>query len=172
MAASSEFIAQITRCQRELHAFITSIVWNLAEADDVLQETNLALWQKAKEYDESREFLPWAMRFAQLQSLAWLKRRRRLPAVLGDGFLEQMASEAVAESPLFEAERRALSTCLEKLPREYRELIGRRYEPDASMPAMAAARRTNPKALSEMLRRIRHSLLACIEKTLAEESLT
>jgi len=39
MALSAEFVAQITRRQRRLHAFILSMVWNPAEADDVLQET-------------------------------------------------------------------------------------------------------------------------------------
>ena len=58
MAASAEFVTQITRVQRQLHAFILSVVWDMAEADDVLQETNLVLWQKADEFDRSRDFLP------------------------------------------------------------------------------------------------------------------
>ena len=77
MAESAEFVTQITRAQRQLHAFILSMVWNPAEADDVLQETNLVLWEKSGEFDGSRPFLPWAMRFAQLQAMAWLKRRQR-----------------------------------------------------------------------------------------------
>jgi hypothetical protein len=35
---------------------------------------------------------------------------------------------------------------------------------------MAAAAKIAPKALSERLRRIRHTLLECVRKTLAEES--
>jgi DNA-directed RNA polymerase specialized sigma24 family protein len=53
------------------------MVWHPVEADDVLQKTNLVLWQKAAEFDESRPFLPWAIRFAQLQALAYLKRLHR-----------------------------------------------------------------------------------------------
>ena len=45
MAVSAEFVAQITKSQRQLHAFILSMVWNPVEADDVLQETNLVLWE-------------------------------------------------------------------------------------------------------------------------------
>ena len=70
MAESAEFVTQITKVQRQLHAFILSMVWNPAEAEDVLQETNLVLWEKAAEYDPSRPFLPWAMRFAQFQAMA------------------------------------------------------------------------------------------------------
>ena len=70
MAESAEFVTQIARSQRQLHAFS-----NPGDADDVLQQINLVLWEKAAELDGSRPFLPWAMRFAQLQALAWLKRR-------------------------------------------------------------------------------------------------
>ena len=51
MSVSAEFAVQMTKCQRKLHAFIVSLVWNPADADDVLQETNLVLWQKAAEFD-------------------------------------------------------------------------------------------------------------------------
>ena len=43
MSASAEFVTEITRVQRQLHAFILTMVWNPIEADDVLQETNLVL---------------------------------------------------------------------------------------------------------------------------------
>jgi RNA polymerase sigma-70 factor (ECF subfamily) len=54
--ASAEFVTQITREQRQLHAFVLSLVWNPSDADEVLQETNLALWEKAAEFDGSRPF--------------------------------------------------------------------------------------------------------------------
>lgn len=170
MAASARFVAELTRCQRHLHAFICSVVWNLAEADDVLQETNLVLWQKADHYDDSRDFLTWAMRFAQLQSMAWLKRRHRLPDLLKPRVLELMVSEAIAEAAELDAHRRALSACIEKLPADHRSLIVRRYGGAASVNEMAAARQTSPKALSELLRRIRRALLNCIMKSLTEEA--
>jgi RNA polymerase sigma-70 factor, ECF subfamily len=49
-------------------------------------------------------------------------------------------------------------------------LIARRYQPGGSVNALSGERGTTPKALSEMLRRIRHSLLLCIERTLAQEA--
>jgi len=38
------------------------MVRNAADADDVLQETNLVLWRKTADFDPAREFMPWAMR--------------------------------------------------------------------------------------------------------------
>jgi len=170
MAESAQFVTQITRAQRQLHAFILSMVWNPAEADDVLQETNLVLWEKSDEFDESRPFLPWAMRFAQLQAMAWLKRRQRQQdrLVFDDDLVKLLADEAAAE-PAFEARWHALASCLGKLRSEQRALIARRYEPEASVKEMAEAAGTTPKAVSDKLRRIRRALLDCIQQTLAEE---
>lgn len=172
MTASAKFITEITRNQRQLHAFVLSLVWHPVEADDVLQETNLMLWQKASEFNDSRPFLPWAIRFAQLQALAHLKRlhRQHDRLLIDDDLAKIMADEAAAEETLFEARRFALADCLQKLTPRQRELVWRRYEPDATVADMAAAAKIAPKALSERLRRIRHTLLDCVRKTLAEES--
>ena len=170
MSASAEFVTEITRVQRQLHAFILTTVWNPIEADDVLQETNLVLWQKAAEFDSSREFLPWAMRFAQYQSMSWLKQRQQ--ARFDDALAGMMADEAAIEDKAFEARRMALATCLQKLSAEQRELVMRRYEPGASVNGIAAEGKTTPKAISDRLRRIRHALLLCIQRAIAQEAFT
>lgn len=168
MPPSAQFIADITAAQRPLHAFLSSVVWNIADADEVLQETNLALWRKADDYDPTRPFLPWAIGFAQMQVKAWLQRRERVPLVFDDAVIERLATQAAADSPRLDAVRRALADCVHKLSPDHRELIAIRYEPEARVGKIAASRSVAPKALSETLRRIRAKLLACIEKTLAD----
>jgi RNA polymerase sigma-70 factor (ECF subfamily) len=172
MTASAVFVTQITRAQRQMHAFILSMVWNAMEADDVLQQTNLVLWEKSAEFDASRPFLPWAMQFAQWQALAWLKSRRRQQQrlVIDDDLAKLLADEAAADEPAFEARRHALASCLQKLRPEQRELIALRYEPEASVNALAEAGGVSAKAISDRLRRIRHALLECIQKVIAEEA--
>lgn len=172
MAVSAEFITQITGAQRQLHAFILSVVWHSAEADDILQETNLVLWEKAGEFDASRPFLPWAMRFAQLQAMAWLKKKQRQQQrlVYDEGLIQLLAAETAADTVAFEARQHALATCLQKLPGPQRDLIARRYEPEASVNAIAEAAGITPKALSDRLRRIRRALLDCIQQTLVKEA--
>ncbi len=167
---SADFIAQVTRSQRLLHSFILSLVWSPSDADDVLQETNLVLWQKAAEFDPARDFMPWAMRFAQFQALAHLQRRRRSRLAFDDALLAQIADEAVAAAGVGEARRLALHACLAKLPDDQRRLIAARYEPGGSVNALAAARGTTPKALSELLRRIRRALLLCMERSLSRQA--
>ncbi len=171
MPASDDFVALLTNAQRKLHAYIFSLVWNPADADDILQETNLVLLKKASEFDASRDFLPWALTIARFQTLAGLKRRQRLRFVFDDALAASLAEDAAREDPVLEARRLALATCLQKLPVAHRELLIRRYEPKAVVGEMAAALGLSLKALSDRLRRIREKLLGCITSTLAEEAL-
>ena len=171
MPASDDFVALLTGSQRRLHAYIFSLVWNPADADDILQETNIVLLKKAAEYDSSRDFLPWAITIARFQALAGLKRRQRLRFVFDDTLAMFLADDAAREDPVLEARRLALATCLQKLPAANRDLLVRRYEPKAVVGDMAAALGLKLKTLSDRLRRIRQKLLDCINRTLAEEAL-
>jgi RNA polymerase sigma-70 factor, ECF subfamily len=168
---SADFLAEVTRAQRSLYGFIATLIWRPADVEDVLQETNLVLWRKAAEFDASREFMPWALRIAQLQSMAHLKKQRRRPLYQTD-LLERIADEAVASVATADVRRQALANCLQKLPEKHRRLVATRYEPGASVNAMAATAGKQPKAVSETLRRIRRTLLDCIERTLAVEAAT
>jgi len=165
-----DFLSRVSRSQRSLYAFILTLVRQPADAEDVLQETNVVLWQKADEFDSTREFMPWALRIAQRQALAHLKRRQRLPRTFDEALLAVLADEAVAEAAEFDPRRRALAGCLQKLPERQRGLIATRYEPGGSVNELARRSGKSPKAISETLRRIRRTLLDCIERTVAREA--
>jgi RNA polymerase sigma-70 factor (ECF subfamily) len=167
---SADFLSRVTRAQRSLYAFILTLVRQPADADDVLQETNLVMWRKANEFDATRDLMPWAMRIAQLQAMAHLKRQRRIPASFDEALLAVLADEAIAEAKELDPRRRALAGCLQKLPGHQRELIATRYEPGGSVKELALQAGKTPKAISEMLRRIRQVLLECIEQTVAREA--
>ena len=102
--------------------------------------------------------------------MSWLKQRQQ--ARFDDALAGMMADEAAIEDKAFEARRMALATCLQKLSAEQRELVMRRYEPGASVNGIAAEGKTTPKAISDRLRRIRHALLLCIQRAIAQEAFT
>jgi RNA polymerase sigma-70 factor, ECF subfamily len=168
---SAEFLTQVTRAQRSLYGFIATLVWRPSDVEDVLQETNLVLWRKAAEFDSSRDFMPWALRIAQLQAMAHLKKQRKRPLYDSD-LLNRIADDAISGATAADGRRQALAHCLQKLPEKHRQLVASRYEPGASVNVMAAAMGKQPKAVSETLRRIRRMLLDCIESTLATEAAT
>jgi RNA polymerase sigma-70 factor (ECF subfamily) len=63
-AAQQRFLSLFLRSEREFSAMSRSLVPNVADAEDIVQQTALALWEKFDAYDPSQPFTPWACRFA------------------------------------------------------------------------------------------------------------
>ena len=166
--SEDHIVNMIVQHQHDLHRYILSWLPNPALASDVLQETNLVLWNKAADYDSSRPFLPWALTFAFYQVKAARRDSARDRHVFDDDLLETLASEPL---PQTENEiEKALEHCLSKLRADQRELIMARYQPGASVADLASSLSQTPNAISLGLLRIRASLRTCIEKQLSATS--
>ena len=161
-------IALITRHQAALHAFILSLLPDQAKADDVLQETNLVLWRKATEYDQTKPFMPWACAIARFQVKAARRDAARDRHVFDPDLVDLLASEDDSDAETTTALDHALRDCLENLPEDKRGLILHRYHPDSSVNEMAASRKVTPGALSVQLHRIRQMLESCVEGKLKQ----
>ena len=98
------FVDHITSVQQALFAYILVLLPNIADASDVLQETNLVLWRKRDEFRLDQEFLPWARAIARYQVLANLKQQHRNRLRFSDTLLSQLAEESVpARQPTLRA---------------------------------------------------------------------
>lgn len=167
------YLELVTQSQRTLYSVLWSLLRNASDVDDVLQETNSVLWQKAAEYDPEREFLPWALRIAQMQVLAFRKRQQRgRRLVFDDALVAALVDDSIEEARQLEPRRAALEQCLQRLSEDQRQLVQRRYAPGGSVNEIAEREGRTPKAVSEALRRIRAALLQCIERRLAMEGAT
>ena len=74
-------LRQVTRgwtlAQPAVAAFLTSVVRDFRERDDLLQEVAVAVLESFESYDESRPFVPWAIGIARHRVGTWLRSRRR-----------------------------------------------------------------------------------------------
>ena len=159
----------LTGAQSSLYAFICSLLGGTENAHDVIQETNLVLWEKAGQYDPSRKFLPWAFRFAHLQVLAFRKRQQRDRLTFGDDLVDALAAEFTKNVPEVERRLDALDQCLEKLPGPHRNLIRHYYERSNTLAAISQALGKQAGAVTSSLYRIRKALANCVERALRME---
>jgi RNA polymerase sigma-70 factor, ECF subfamily len=164
-----EFVQRLTAAQSALYAFICGLMGGLEQAADVLQETNLVLWNRAGEYDLERPFLPWAYTLARWQVMAWRKKQQRSRLVLDDDLVAKVAAEMEAGAGAAEAELRALERCIAALPGKQRELIAARYERGETVRAMAVRLGQPENALAAAFYRIRRALHHCITTSMATE---
>jgi len=169
--ANDEFVRRFVRCQQDLYAYILTLVPNIADAQDILQETAIALWAKADEYRPEEPFMPWASRFAWFQVRKfrmYQARRRRHVVALSDEALEALAADragfesAAGRGPLLEQ-------CVEKLADADRLLLRQRYDWRTSIREIAELSGVEPAQLYKRLERIRRALLDCVNQTTPEE---
>ncbi|MEK0447149.1 MAG: hypothetical protein RLZZ399_2470 [Verrucomicrobiota bacterium] len=170
VSASPAFVHLLTSHQSALYAFLCSLLGGREGVQDVLQETNLALLDKADQYDAARPFAPWAMRFARFQAMAWRKRQSRDRLVLDDQLFDALADRlTAAASPAPNRRLDALESCLHKLPSASRDLIQARYSHSASVQEIAQRLGKSVNGISVTLFRIRKALVDCVQSTLEAE---
>jgi RNA polymerase sigma-70 factor, ECF subfamily len=167
---TSEFVQLLTGSQSRLYAYICSLAGRTAGTRDILQDTNVVLWEKAGEYDPARPFLPWAYRIAYFQVLAHRKSHVRSRLVFDEQLVSEMADELIVRYDDHDRRLEALGSCLEKLPASRRELLDRRYLHNETVERIAVRLYKSPNVVSACLYRIRRSLLECIESSLASGS--
>src|SRR5262245_33894950 len=165
---SAGFLLQLTSHQSALYAALVALLGGTEGAQDVLQETNAALLQKAAEYDPTRPFVPWAMGFARVQAMAWRQRQARDRLVLDDDVFTSFADRLTAEPPPPNRRLDALERCLGTLAPSARDMIDARYSRGESVQAIAARLGRTENVVSVTLFRARQILLACIQNTLQQ----
>jgi len=171
--AVREFVKRLTGCQARLYAYIVTLVLDRHQAEDILQQTNLVIWEKLDEYLNCGDFDAMARKVAYYQVLAYrrdaLRRRQRL--LFDDQLLERIAVATQKTTAGVGADYlAALRECMAKLSEMQRNLLNQRYGPDGSVEAIAASTGRPANNISAALYRIRKNLLACIREELAKHS--
>jgi len=121
------FVRNLTQFTPRVYAFIRSLLPERADADEVLQETNLTLLRKMKEGEAPVNFLAWACAVARIEVLRFRDRQKPGKLRFGDEFVQMIAVVLSEKADLLEDRREALAGCLEKLTQRDRDLIRQRY---------------------------------------------
>src|SRR6478735_4039383 len=122
-AAQKRFLSMFLRSEREIFRYVAALVPNIPDAEDIVQQTAIALWEKFDAYDPSQPFTPWACRFALNKARQWIERRQRWQALLQSGLAEELMERREALRPEIEVRLRHLESCLGKLPVDQHELV-------------------------------------------------
>lgn len=162
--ANKEFIQLFTRAQRKLFLYILSKVGRPSDAEDILQETNLAIWSKSDQFEMGTNFGAWTNRIALFEILRFRQKKSRSKLQFSDDFISQIAEATDQSIDKWEEKQNALENCLEKLRDKDKSLIQQRYSPGMTGKQLAKSIDRPQNAVYQSLARIRRSLLECIER--------
>jgi RNA polymerase sigma-70 factor, ECF subfamily len=169
---SDQIMQLLTGVQQQLTRYVRSLVPHRADAEEVLQETNLFIWRRSDEYELGTNFAAWACKIAYFQVLSYRKRQTRGRLRFSDALVDQLAAGAGPRDDWAGEEVEVFETCMAKLSLQDRELIELRYEPDATVDRIAQRLGRSTKTIYNTLGRIRAWLLECISTAISERRKT
>lgn len=164
------FLRLYSRHEHEVYGFIVSLVPNWADADEIMQDTCLRLWEQFDKFEPGTNFVAWALTIARYLVLAFRERTGRERAHFSLAFVEALASETERAQPVIEGRKRALAQCLESLPRSQRQLLTMVYEGDQPINRVAEALGRPAAATYQLISRVRRALFECVNRKLGARS--
>jgi len=167
---TGDFVQRMISVQSRLYAFIMSLVHNPEQAADVLQQTNLVMWQKSDQFEPGTNFTAWVFQIARYQVMALRQRQRRDRHVYDDETIAAVAAEFEQRSDALDDRITALSHCLGEINEDARELLTRRYRDGLTVQHIAEDLGHPANRVAVRLHRLRVALMECIQRREIQEA--
>lgn len=158
------FAALYRLTQDRLYAITLALLRQQDAAEDVLQETYLAIWRTAGQYQPARaRALVWMMALARHRAIEVRRRRRAL-----ETGAEPLAEDALQvpdpqPSPLADPLAHAIQDCMRRLSADQHRAIGLAFFHGLSHEELAARLRTPLGTVKSWVRRGLRQLKECLE---------
>lgn len=167
-SSQAEFIELLAEHHGQLFGYLFALVHNLADAEDLFQQTSLTLWDKFDQFERGTDFGKWARGTAHFVALNFLRVQKRHRARFSVEFVEELAGSKHSEFDGDDVRRDALDACMERLSESDREVIHIYYAERATAKTAAKQLGRSADGLYKSLRRIRHALYECITRRLSK----
>ncbi|QDT66512.1 sigma-70 family RNA polymerase sigma factor [Calycomorphotria hydatis] len=161
------FLRLLAEAYPRLHSLAITIVGDANDADDVLQEVSIQLWEKFDDFQQGTNFSRWAASFVINYGRNFCrKRQKRRGEGLSDAVLGKLAKVHNGATELMELRRERLQQCLNQLVPKEREFLWACYSDDTSVVELARERGITKRSIYNQLYRVRQRLFDCINKHL------
>lgn len=163
------FVRLFAQHEHQIYAYIVAALGNWTDADEVMQETSVALWEMFDRFTEGTSFVGWACQIAYFRILRFREKRRRDRLEFDQEFVDAVAATALEESDWFECRRKALGDCVGRLKPHDRDLLQSCYADDGTIKSASERLDRPAKSVYKALARIRQALFDCVQRKLAAE---
>ena len=161
-AHGAEPVTLLTSHQLDIYFYVRSLVLDPDEVAEIVQDTNLVLWEKRDQFEAVKDFRAWAFQIARYKVLQHRSQRKRKCPCFSDALVDELALQAphyaTADNDLMDG----LDRCIAQLVARDRELLRQRYSSMASCESIAKAIGRPVRWVYKALNRIRQELLDCM----------
>lgn len=166
-----EFVRLLAEHDRQLAGYVHSLIPLWQDAEDVLQDTKLRLWEQFDTFQAGTNFAAWAFTIAGFMVRTHRKRCQRERVCFSDDLLEKLSRQASATPPSVPDVRLlTLVECVKTLNDASRKLLRLFFSGRRKIKDIACELGQTPEATRVALFRIRRSLSDCVERHLRKEN--
>lgn len=166
LSRQAEFVKLLGQNYRTLYACAVSLGADLHQADDIMQETSILLWQKFEEFEPGTSFIRWGRTIVRNVFRSQRRSQWRRKHVFNTLLVEKLFEMQSAAEEVLEIRLIVLQQCLKKLPPSDRKLVEAFYRRGDSLTEKANETGRSPNSLHKAISRIRLRLSHCIDREL------
>jgi len=163
MVEKADFIRFFMPLQGDLMAYVLSMGVPPEDADDVLQNSALQVFNKIERFQPGTNFRAWAFAFVKNDLLNYFKSRHRRTLSLSAEASRDIEHLAVTDQEAPSVRLQVLNACLEKLQAFAKSLLSMRYRDGLGVQAIAAKLGRPVDSIYTTMSRVRKALQSCIE---------
>lgn len=158
-----------SKIQPQVTAYLSSIVRDHHDTEDLLQRTAAAAAEKYSDYDQTRPFIGWVLGLARIEIMRYRQSRQRDRMVFSDDVMNLLAEANEESTQELMEMREYLEDCINKLQGKPRQIMEVFYLKQLSL--LEISRKFNMKlnAVKVALHRARVALRNCMEKSLTRQ---
>ncbi len=157
--------------QNRIRAYILMLVTNVADADDLMQETASVMWQKFGEFEPGTNFFGWGAKIALNKVMAYRKKMQRSRIHFNDEQFRKIIESASSTVNQTDSRIGHLQECLKKLPGKDIKLLKLHYEQKKTIKSIAEEAGRSIQGLYKVMARINSQLMECINWKLRTEDI-
>ncbi len=164
-----QFMISYVSIQRRLFGFVLSMIPNITDADDIVQDTVSIMWSKYDEFEQGTDFAAWAFQIARFQIFNYRRRMKAISGRFSDESMDAILEIAESREKQYDTRHDTLRDCVNKLKNNDKEVLHLRYEIGSTLQNVAERLGQNINTLYSSLNRIHIILLHCIRKNTAHD---
>jgi RNA polymerase sigma-70 factor, ECF subfamily len=171
-AKNREFVRLLAEHDRQLSAYVHTVIPLWQDAEDVLQNAKLRLWEQFDSFQAGTDFAGWAFTVAGYMVRTYRKRCQRQRVCFNDELLARITRDMSTPSVSMQEDYLPiLVECVKALSSASRRLLRRFCVGNQQIKDIARELGQSAPATRMALLRVRRSLFDCVQKRLHKDNM-
>jgi RNA polymerase sigma-70 factor, ECF subfamily len=174
ISRNRQFVRLLGEHELRLAGYVHTLIPSWHDAEDILQNTKLRLWEQFDSYRPNADFAGWAFTIAGYLVREYRKRCQREKVFFNDELLEKLTQRLRVNSvsSIWDDRVSALVGCVKALNDASRRLLRLSCMGNRKIKDIASDLGQTPSATYQAISRIRRGLIECVRQRLQESKVS